>query len=62
MKMIDELKAEYWKHFRSMGVKDCSELNCEIEYESEKYCECVTEDDCNKNRTELLRAIKELEQ
>jgi hypothetical protein len=62
MKMLEQLKIEYWKHFRSMGVKDASELNEEIENQDNQYCECATEDECLRNRTELLRAIKEMEE
>ena len=57
--IIEELKKEYWKHFNTMGIKDADVLN--VDAGEQIYCDCVTEDDCQLKRDELLRAIKLLE-
>ena len=55
MKMIDELKKEYWKHFNSIKYP-----RGYIDEADEKgyVCECADEDTCNAKREATLKDIK----
>jgi hypothetical protein len=58
MKLIDQLKSELKKHLISVGVRDTSW--CDDDGEN-PYCDCSTEDECEKRRIAVAKLIKELE-